>query len=348
MKLLFLCLLVVAYFSFGQISLSTETVEKLGVKTIKVRQDIVLLKKIFPATVVDNPLLSFEVSIPVEGVVEKVFVKQGDKVVKGSMLVKVYSPKIAELQSNIQMAKIKLKTAADVLEREEMLYKEEVIPYSRFYGAKIEYERAKGEFEALKKALSSFGEVEGNSIIVRSKVEGFVAESKAVKGMPVSIGDSIMKIHSHKVLWVEAMVPFEDTKYIKVGDRAFVINPEGKKIEGRVTLINHELDPKTARNMVRVEVNNPGEMIKPNMFVNVEFIVSKREGLFIPSQAVVYKDGKSFIFVKSSNKISLREVKVGAKTNQQIQILSGLKPAEEVVVDGVVFLKSQFFGGGGE
>lgn len=344
-----LFLFYVYNYAFGQhLNISFDIEKKLGIKYIKITENYTTKTKTYPATVVDNPLLSFDVSVASDGIVEQVFVKQGDRVKKGTILVKVYSPRIAELQSNIQMAKIKLKTAKDILEREEMLYKEEVIPYTRFYSAKIEYERAKGEFEALKRALASFGEVEGNSIILRSKVDGFVAESMAVRGMPVSVGDSIMKIHSHKVLWVESMVPFEDTKYIKVGDKAFVINPEGKKIEGKVILINHEIDPKTARNMVRVEVKNPSEIIKPNMFVNVEFPVSKVEGIFVPSQAVIQKDGKNYVFVKSADKISPREVKVGVTYGRETQILKGLKSGEEVVIDGVIFLKSHFFGGGGE
>lgn len=151
MRFIFLYLLIFLSFSFGQVSPSTDTTQKLGVKFVKVRQQSVWLTKTYPAIVVDNPLLSFDVSVATDGIVEQVFVKQGDRVKKGTILVKVYSPKIAELQSNIQMAKIKLKTAKDILEREEMLYKEEVIPYTRFYSAKIEYERAKGEFEALKK-----------------------------------------------------------------------------------------------------------------------------------------------------------------------------------------------------
>lgn len=341
--------LCVCYPVFAQnVEVDPSIEKKLGIKYLKTTHSSTVGSKTYPATVVDNPLLSFEVSVPVEGIIEQVFVKQGDKVKKGSILVKVYSPKIAELQSNIQMTKVKLKTAKDVLEREEMLYKEEVIPYSRFFSAKIEYERVKGELEALQKAIASFGEVEGNSIIVRSKTDGFVAESMAIKGMPVNNGDSIMKIHSHKVLWVEAMVPFEDTKHIKVGDKAFVINPEGKMLEGKVILINHELDQKTARNMVRIEVKNPGESIKPNMFVNVELPVLKRTGLFIPSQAVVYRDNKSYVFVKNLNKIHIREVKTGTKLGGEVQIVDGLKAGEEVVVDGVIFLKSHFFGGGGE
>lgn len=71
----------------------------------------------------------------------------------------------------------------------------------------IDYEKAKGELEALQKALRSYGEVKGNSLMLRSKVDGFIAESKVVRGMPVNTGESLMKVHSHRILWVEVMFP---------------------------------------------------------------------------------------------------------------------------------------------
>lgn len=344
-----ICLLFILFsfsVSFGKsISISPEVQKKLGIKTLKVEFITATESKVYPATVLDNPMLSFDVSSPVDGIIEKVFVKQGDVVKKGSILLKVYSPQIANIQSSIQMAKVKLKTAQDTLEREEMLYREEVIPYSRFYGAKIEYERAKGELDALYKALNSYGEVDGNSILIRSKVDGFVAESKAINGMPITLGESVMRVHSHRLLWVEAMVPFDEIKYIKVGGKGYIINPEGKKVEGIITLINHEIDPKTSKNMVRLEVKSPQNILKPNMFVNVEIPLAKREGLLLPKHAVVIMGGKSFVFVKEKDRVSLREVRINT-AGDKVEITSGLKEGEEVITQGVIFLKAQFFGSG--
>ncbi|MEZ0322970.1 MAG: efflux RND transporter periplasmic adaptor subunit [Hydrogenothermaceae bacterium] len=345
----FVILFVLFLFSnlYSQEIVLTKDVEvKLNLKTLKVRNTQEVWTKTYQAKVVENPTLSFEVSSPVDGIIEKVFVKQGDILKKGDVVVKIYSPQIASIQSNILMAKVRLKTAQDVLQREEMLYREEVIPYSRFYSAKIEYEKAKGELNALIKALKSYGEIEGNSIILRSKVDGFVAESKAINGMPVTIGNSIMRIYSRRILWVEAMVPFEDTQFIKVGQKANVINPEGKKVEGKITLINQEIDPKTSRNLVRVEVYNPGEVIKPNMYVNVEIPISSEKGLVIPYSAVVNHNGKNFVFVKQSSKAVLREVKLGKKFNDDVKVISGLKEGEEIFIDGVIFLKAKMFGRG--
>lgn len=349
MKFFLLLILLIFKLSLGQgIQLEPQVEKKMNIRTIKVSRTTITEDKIYPANVVDDPSLSFEVSVPVDGIIEKVFVKQGDVIKASTPLLKVYSPKIAQLQSDIQMALVKLKATKDTLEREEMLYKEEVIPYSRFYSAKIDYEKAKGEFEALKKILNSFGEVIGNSIVIRSKVDGFVAESKAINGMPVNLGDSVMRIHSHKRLWVEAMVPFEDTKYIKRGQKALVINTEGREAWGKVTLINHELDPKTSRNMVRIEVINPHETIKPNMFVNVKIALSKKEGIFLPYEAVISKDNKNFVFVREGKSITSREVKVGSKLSNYLEITSGLKEGEEVIVGGILFLKSHFFNTIGE
>ncbi|MEJ5172682.1 MAG: efflux RND transporter periplasmic adaptor subunit [Hydrogenothermaceae bacterium] len=347
MRFVILFVLLVSINSYSQdIDLTKDIEDKLNLKTLKVKNTQEIQSKVYPAKVVENPTLIFEVSSPVDGIIEKVFVKQGDIVKKGSVLLKVYSPQIANIQSNIQMAKVRLKTAKEVLQREELLYKEEVIPYSRYYGAKIEYEKVKGELDALVKALNSYGEIDGNSIILRSKMDGFVAESKAVNGMPVTMGDSVMKIHSHRVLWVEAMVPFEDTKFIKLGQRAEVINPESRKVEGKITLVNHELDPKTSRNLVRVEVYQPGEFIKPNMFVNVEIPIYSQKGLFLPYQAVVNQNGKNFVFVKQSSKAVLKEVKLGKKLDKSVEVISGIKEGEEVFIDGVIFLKAKVFGGG--
>ncbi|MCX7738743.1 MAG: efflux RND transporter periplasmic adaptor subunit [Hydrogenothermaceae bacterium] len=327
------------------ITLSPDVEKKLNIKTIKAQVKTFKDVKVYPGTVLDNPILSFDVSSPVEGIVENVYVKQGDGVKNGYILIRVYSPQIASLKSNIEIAKVRLKTALDTLEREQMLYREEVIPYSRFYSAKIDYEKAKGELEALQKALRSYGEVEGNSLILRSKVDGFIAESKVIRGMPVNTGDSLMKVHSHRILWVEVMVPFEDVKKVKVGSKVYVVNPEGRRIEGTITLINHEIDPKTSRNMVRVEVKNPGNVIKPNMFINVEIPVLIREGIVLPRQSILSVNGKSYIFLKERNSITLRQVSV-SQFGDSVEVKSGINEGEEVVTEGVIFLKAQFFGSG--
>lgn len=62
--------------------------------------------------------------------------------------------------------------------------------------------------------------------------------------------------------------------------------------------------------MVRVEIKNPGDVIKPNMFVNVEIPVLIREGIVLPRHSVITVNGKSYIFLKEGNSITLRQASV--------------------------------------
>ncbi len=331
-----------------EISVNPEIKSKIGIKTTVVKYEEVSIYQTYPAVVNEDPTLSFSVSSPVDGIVEYLYVKQGDSVKKGQILMTVYSPKIADIQANIEMAKVKLNTAKQVLDREEILYKEEVIPYVRYYNAKIEYEKALGELNSLKKMLSSYGEIKGNSVILRSKTNGFVADIKVIKGSPVNVGQQIMLIHSHERLWVIAQIPFKDVQNVKVGQTVYVITPTTKKIKGVLNYINHEIDPKTRRNDVRIVVENVGNVLKPNLFVNVEIPVSSIKGLVVPSSAVFVENGKEYCFVKNKDKFVLREIKTGQKDEKYTVVLSGIKEGEEVAYTGVIFLRSSVFGGAGE
>jgi len=271
-----------------EIILKPEVEKKINLKTEKVKIGEVTEYQTFPAVVGEDPTLSFAVSSPVEGIAERIYVKLGDHVKKGQTLLTVYSPTIASLQANIEMAKVKLQTAKQVLEREENLYKEEVIPFARYQTAKIEYEKSLGE------------------------------------------------------------VPFEITKDLKIGQKVIVISPLNKEIIGTLSLISHEIDPKTRRNDIRIVVNNVEDFLKPNLFVNVKLPLKSTNGVLVPLKAVFQEKGKYYCFVKSGNKAILREVKIAEKVGDFYKIISGLKEGEEVITDGLIFLKTQAFGGGGE
>jgi HlyD family secretion protein. len=118
-SLMILLLSIFTLSSAQEIMLKPEIEKKINLKTEKVKVGEVVEYQTFPAVVSEDPTLSFAVSSPVEGIAEKVYVKLGDHVKKGQILLAVYSPTIASLQANIEMAKVKLQTAEQVLEREE-------------------------------------------------------------------------------------------------------------------------------------------------------------------------------------------------------------------------------------
>ncbi|SNZ06438.1 membrane fusion protein, cobalt-zinc-cadmium efflux system [Persephonella hydrogeniphila] len=325
----------------GEFELTPDIVEKLHIKWEKVSQREVSVHKKYPAVVKDDLTLSEAVYSPVEGIIKKLFVKEGDRVKKGQKLAVVYSPEIKRLIADIQMMKVKVKNLKAVYEREKQLYEAEVIPYGRYFEAKISYENALGELNAMEESLRAYGDIEGVNLVLKSHIDGYVAQQNVVLGDSVDLSKQIFRIHSHEKLWVVAMVPVADVRLFKKGKKVSIISPLGKT-EGVVDFISHKVDPETKRNDVRIIGDNSKDTLKPNMFVDVLLSTQKVRGLFIPERAIVIKDDKQFVFLKEGEHVKPVEVILGEKVDGYYRIIDGLHEGEEIITDGVSFLKSRF------
>ncbi len=315
----------------------------LDIKAEFVKLKTISISKKYPAKVRDDLTLSQSVYSPVNGLIKKLFVKEGDKVSKGQKLALIYSPTILKLQSELFLAEIKLKSAKKVFEREKELFEEKVTPYARYFEAKINYENAKGKVEALKKILDSYGELENGNLILRAQMDGYVAKQNVVYGDSVGITKLLFKIHSHETLWTVAFVPIEEVNLIKIGKKVKILSPIGETT-GIIDFISHSVDPDTKRVEVRIISDNSNETLKPNMFVDVIYTGKNIKGLFVPASAVVFNEDKTYVFVKNGNEFNPVEIKIGKRIYGFYQILSGLKEGQEVVVKGTIHLKAKFFG----
>ncbi len=335
-----LLLIVLPILAFSQtVKLDEKVMQKLGVKLYTVKLEKVKETLTLPSQVSEYAGFVAEIYPPVSGIVKKVFVKEGDHVKKGSPLALVYSPHIAELQAQIRMAKVKLQTAQETLKREEMLYKEEVIPYVRYYGAKIEYERSKGEYEALLASLKSFGEVIGDAVLIRSPISGYVIEQKVFTGTGVDISKEMFKIHSHQKLWVYAYATPEDAIRVKKGIKGYVLW-QGKKVEGRVDYVSHEVDKNTKRVAIRLIVDNINDLLRPGLMTQSVIELGSVLGVWLPAEAVQRLKDMNVVFVKTPDGFSVKSVRKLRQEENKV-LVEGLKEGEQVAVSGVVFLKSQ-------
>ena len=291
----------------------------------------------------DDLTLSQAVYSPVEGLIKKLFVKEGDKVKKGQKVALIYSPKITKLLSNIYLAKVNLENARKVYEREKQLYENQVIPYTRYFNAMVNYENAKGKLEALEKTLKAYGEIEDGFIVLRSNMNGYVAKQNVILGDSVNLNKQIFKIHSHERLWVVAFVPVQDITLFNRGKNIKIISPIGSSY-GKVDFISHSVDPDTKRNPIRIIADNSKDTLKPNMFVDILTFTKLPESLYIPASAVVYQEDKVLAFVEENGYFRPVEIKIGKRAGEYYQVLAGLKEGDKVVVKGTVHLKAKFFG----
>jgi cobalt-zinc-cadmium efflux system membrane fusion protein len=335
-----LWLLILPFLVFSQtVKLNKEVEQKLGIKLYTVRTTQVKQQLRLPSVVGEYSNLVAQVFPPVSGIVKKLFVKEGDKVKKGSPLALVYSPHIADLQAQIRMSEVKLKTAKETLSREEMLYKEEVIPYARYYSAKIEYERAKGEYQALLASLRSFGDVVGDALLIKSPIGGYVVEQKVFLGSGVEPSKEMFKIHSHEKLWVYAYALPEDALKVRKGMRGYTIW-QNYKAEGTVDYVSHEVDQNTKRVLIRLLVNNVKDLFKPGLMTETVIQTGSTWGVWIPLQAVQRVKDKDVVFVRVDGGFEIRTIRKLMQDGNNV-LVEGLKDGEKIATSGLIFLKSQ-------
>ncbi|MCS6957293.1 MAG: efflux RND transporter periplasmic adaptor subunit [Aquificaceae bacterium] len=328
-------MLLIPLLVFGQvIKVDENTMRKLGIRTQVVKVEDQKLEVRLPAVLRANPTLSVEIYPPIEGIVKRLHVKEGDRVSKGQLLAEIYSPKIAEINAQIRMAQVRLKNAEEALKREELLYKEEVIPYARYFSAKVEHERALSEYKALLESRSSLGEVRGDNLLVRSPKGGIVVEQKAVLGSSVGLQSPLLKIQDFSTLWAYA--------YAEPGfqpESEGFIEYENRIYPMKLEWISPRLEPQTGKQIIRFSVENRDGKLKDGIRVNVVLRKKGMRGVWLPSQAV-QRMREDVVFVRNKEGFVAKSVRVLFREDERV-LVQGLSDGEEVAVSGVIFLKAQ-------
>lgn len=348
MKGLIFIVMLFIFSGFGvskEIKLSPQVEKNFNIKTLKLKKEVISETEEFPGVVIEDPKNSYVVSSVVEGVIERLLIKKGDFVKRGQTIAVILSPEINQLKSQIEIAKVKVENAQKILERDQMLYHEEVIPFSRYYSSKVEYENAVANLRALEKTLSSYGVVKDNKLLITAKEGGVVLDVYLLSGSPVGIGKEIAKISNISTVLVATQIPPEKVEIAKIGMSTVIKTPTNRELSGKVSLIDYQLDPTTRRNKVFITVNNTDYLLKPNMFVSVIFSHGIEKGIVIPKSAVISSKGNNFVIVKKENRYILTPITIAKKVDEKFIVSSGLSEGDEIVITGINLLEREFFGG---
>jgi Cu/Ag efflux protein CusF len=161
-------------------------------------------------------------------------------------------------------------------------------------------------------------------------------EKKAVQGMRFMPGDMLYQVADLSRVWVIADVFEQDLGLVKNGGKASIHIDAypAKTFTGTVTYVYPTLKAETRTVPVRVELANPGLLIKPGMFAQVELQISAMaKGLTVPLSAVIDSGTRQIALVQiGPGRFEPREVKTGARSDNYIEVLNGIKEGEQVVV----------------
>ena len=181
------------------------------------------------------------------------------------------------------------------------------------------------------------------NVYVVSPTDGFILSRNISPGVRFERYMDMYTIADLSRVWILAEVFGKDAMALRPGAMARVIlQSTGEIFEARVSNVLPEVDPATRVLKARLEVDNPGFKLRPDMFVNVELATSMPAGLTVPADAVVDSGLSKRVFVETSaGHFEAREVKTGLRMNDRVKIVSGLREGESVVAAGTFLVDSE-------
>ena len=145
-------------------------------------------------------------------------------------------------------------------------------------------------------------------------------------------------------LWLDAWVFESDLPLMKPGLQATITFPYlgNKTFTAPMTFLYPHIDPQTRRGRVRLELDNPEHLLRPDMWASVEIQIPLGEKLLIPASAVIDTGQRFVAFVEGEDEhLQPRELKVGFKTDDYYEVLDGVKEGEKVVTRALFLVDSE-------
>lgn len=201
------------------------------------------------------------------------------------------------------------------------------------------FDLTSGQIETLEKEGKA-----PRTITLYSPTTGHVITRNVTQGERIEPGLNLLDIADMERVWVLADIYEYEIPHVRVGQRAVMTLSylPGRTFEGRVTLVYPVLSEQTRTVKVRLEFANHDLMLKPEMFADVALEVDLGERLVVPESAVISTGDRDVVFVaRGEGLFEPRQVKVGARLSDTVEVLDGLADGEEVVASGNFLIDSE-------
>ena len=341
-----------------EINLTADDLKKAQIQTARVMKRATDMTLRVPGIVTPNEYREVHVTPIADGIVRQVPVVLGDHVRSGQPLAVIFSSELAEAETQYLAYLAELDAEHKKLQRTQNLVRlgaasqqeeEEVAATHAAHEAHVRaaLERLKllGAGEDQIAALKQAEQIDSN-VTVPAPIDGVVLARMANLGLVVSKAQELFTVADLSSVWVMASLNEKDFAFVHVGSAARITTPAyaGRVWNGRVAYIDPQVDPNTRTAQARIEVANPRESLRFQMYVDVEFTSRGAVGTAVPEAAVQSIGDRQFVFLPikdNEGSFTMRVVRLGPAANGYYAVLEGLKPNDEVVTEGSFILKAE-------
>jgi cobalt-zinc-cadmium efflux system membrane fusion protein len=307
---------------------------------------------------------------PYAGRVTKVLARPGDSVVKGQPLFVIEAADNVQAQNDFiaaMTAMNKAKSALDLAQlqgtRAKDLFEGKAVPLKDYQQSQATLIQAENDMrssqtamEAARNKLRILGLTDEDIATFQEKrrinpettifapIAGTVVQRKIGPGQYVNAGasDPVYVIGDLSTVWMTAFVRETDCANISVGQEVTfnVLALPGRTLPARLNYVATAIDPATRRLLVRATIDNKEGLLKPEMFANVTiYSANDHPAVGVPKQALIYEGDQVRIWVAREDKsIELRQIKPGLTNGDLVEVVGNLRPGEQVVTKGSLFI----------
>jgi len=182
------------------------------------------------------------------------------------------------------------------------------------------------------------------TLTIHSPADGYVVQKMALQGMRFMPGEKLFDIADLSTVWVISDIYEYELSFVKPGQTARISLSyfPGKEFTSSVEFVYPDLAVDTRTAKVRFVISNPGGLLKPQMFTNVEITVDLGRRLAIPEDAIIDTGTRQIVYVdKGEGNFEPREVTVGLRAEGMVEVLKGLKPKEKVATAANFLIDSE-------
>ena len=275
---------------------------------------------------------------------------------------------VTKAQSDLRAAKEALDAAQKLLENREKLFREGALARKQVDEAQVAYAQARSQYEQAQQHLSALQSVGKHEQIrgaaaqveaakahyqgaeaqlgyteIRSPITGVITDRATYEGEMASAGTPLLTVMDVSRVVARTNIPQNQAQLLKVGNDATVNQPDGgDQVAGKVIVVSPAVDPNSTTLQVWVQMANPEGRLRPGVSVHTSIVAETlTNAIVVPSAALLPSaEGETVLMVVGADSVAHeRKVEVGVRESVKVQILSGVKPGEQVIIVGGVGLE---------
>lgn len=275
-------------------------------------------------TILSNESVTIKPEVP--GKINFIGFKEGTTVDKDAVLFTLDSEL---LEAEYQEVEANYDFANTQYERAQKLKQDGIIPSEEFDERLRAYLNAKSRLTTLATRLRKH--------TIKAPFTGRVGSRMVSIGDYVTAGEPLINLEDLSPVKAECYVPQRFILSLQTGQSVQVaVEPLPQPFAGTIYLIDPQVDPQTRSALIRAKVPNPDTVLKPGMFCTVTIVLGKKENaLMVPTQALLSRGEKHFLYTEEAGKAVMRQVQLGIFAEGSVEILEGLEPNARVIVAGL-------------